>query len=190
MTSLGFACRCGSLAGTIFDVSPAEVNHVACHCRDCRSAYTFLGMPDPRRVEIVQTCQDKIRIDDGAVHLQVFRHTARGALRWYASCCDTPLFLTPLKARLVHVGVNADRLSDPAHAGKVTAELFIPLADGKTRNRGMLRAISRLISRIAARNLNGEWRKSPFFDEDGRPVRTPRILPPEERLGALADLRT
>ena len=167
------------------DVSPAAYTHVVCHCADCRSAYTHLGLADPEKVGILQTTQDRIHITQGGENLRVFRHTPRGALRWYATCCDTPLFYTPLKARLVHVGVNTDRLDDEAAIGKATVEGFIPGRDGKVRHKGAGRMVGRMLTRMTAKNLSGEWRDTPFFEDDGKPVRDPKILSREERAAAL-----
>ena len=183
--TLGFACTCGRLRGHVEDVSPAAYTHIVCHCGDCRSAYTHLGLADPEKVGILQTTQDRVKIDEGGENLRVFRHTERGALRWFATCCDTPLFYTPLKARLVHVGLNTDRLDDASAIGKVRAEGFIRAKDGKTRHKGAIGMVGRMVSRMAAKNLNGEWRDTPFFAEDGRPVVTPKVLSREERAAAL-----
>lgn len=182
---LGFACTCGKLRGEIRDVSPAAYTHIVCHCHDCRSAYTHLGLADPEKVGILQTTQDRIAITDGGENLRVFRHTPRGALRWFATCCNTPLFFTPLKARLVHVGVNTDRLDRPAAVGKVTAQGFVPRPGGGTTHKGMVPMVVRMVSRMAARNLSGDWRDTPFFDDTGAPAVSPRVLSREERAAAL-----
>ena len=185
--TLRFACRCGRLRGAVRDVDRAAYTHVVCHCADCRAAYTHLGMADPEKVGILQTTQDRIAVEAGGEHLRVFRHTARGALRWYAECCDTPLFYTPLKARLVHVGVNTDRLEE-AVPTPVEAEGFVPTAKG-TKHKGAGRMVARMVSRMAAKNLNGAWRGTPFFREDGTPAVDPRVLSREERAAALQGVR-
>lgn len=187
--SLGFACRCGQLRGEIVDAAPAAFTHAICHCGDCRSAYTHLGQADPGAVDILQTTQDRIHIAQGGEQLRVFRHTPRGALRWYAGCCDTSLFYTPLKPRLAHVSVNADRLDEPSAAGKVQAEGFIPAPDGRTRHKGALRMVARMASRILVANLSGAWRRTPFFGPDGEPARPPHVLTREQRAEALSALR-
>ncbi|MGB3409239.1 MAG: DUF6151 family protein [Jannaschia sp.] len=188
--TLGFACRCGKVRGEITDVSPAAVTNILCHCKDCRSAYTHLGLADPDKVGILQTTQDRIHFTEGGENLRVFRLSPKGALRWFATCCGTPLFYTPASARLVHVGVNADRLDDPKAAGKVMAEGFIPGPDGKPRHKGAGRMVMRIATRMAAKTLNGEWRASPFFGADGKtPKVPPQILTREERAAALMGLR-
>jgi len=47
-------------------------------------------MPDAG-VALYQTRPDCVHIDDGAEHLACLRLSPKGLLRWYASCCDTPL---------------------------------------------------------------------------------------------------
>ncbi|MFO6465408.1 DUF6151 family protein [Jannaschia sp. KMU-145] len=190
MPDLGFACRCGELRGVVADVAPADYTHIACHCADCRSAYTHLGLADPEKVEILQTAQDRIRITQGGENLRIMRLSPKGALRWYATCCDTPLFFTPTKARFVHVGVNADRLDDATEAGPVVAEAFIPAPDGKAGHKGMPKMVGKMLVRMAAKNLNGDWKDSPFFEADGTtPTVIPQVLTREERAAALMGVR-
>ncbi len=187
--SIPFACACGKLRGEITDAAPAALTHIECHCHDCRAAYVHLGHADPGSVGILQTTQDRIHIAEGGEHLRVFRHTPKGALRWYAACCNSPLFHTPLKARLVHVGLNTDRLDDPSKAGRVMAQAFLPTRDGKQRHKGITRMAVRMVSRITAKNLNGEWRGTPFFAADGALVVEPRVSTPAERAAALMGVR-
>lgn len=185
--TLGFACRCGALRGKLADVAPADYTHIVCHCADCRAAYTHLGLADPEKVGILQTSQDKVKITSGGENLRVFRHTPKGALRWYATCCDTPLFFTPLKARLVHVGVNADRIDGTL--APIEAEGYIPKPDGGSRHEGLPRMLGKMVTRMAAKNLSGDWRETPFFDDDGAPAVPPTILSREERAAALMGVR-
>ena len=185
---LDFACRCGALRGHLAEVAPGDMTRIECRCRDCRSAYVHLGQDDPGAVDILQTAQDRVRIDAGGENLKVFRHTPRGALRWYAGCCGTPLFYTPLKARLVHAGLNADTLSDPAEAPPVQARAFLPDGKGGTRHEGAARMVARMVPRMLAHNLSGAWRETPFF-ENGAPVRKPQVLTREQRAAALMGVR-
>ncbi|MEM9795560.1 MAG: DUF6151 family protein [Pseudomonadota bacterium] len=182
MPDLSFACRCGLLRGQLKGMDPKAYTHVVCHCADCRSAYTHLGLADPDKVSIIQTSQDAVKITQGGEHLRVFRLSPKGALRWYATCCDTPLFYTPLKARLVHVGINADRVE--GDLSRVEAEGYIHTPKG-TKNKGIPRMLGKMISRMAAKNLNGDWKDSPFFEPDGAPIRPPQVLTREERAAAL-----
>jgi hypothetical protein len=46
------------------------------------------------------------------VHLRLMRLSEKGLLRWYAGCCDTPLFNTMATPKVPFVGVLTDRLDD------------------------------------------------------------------------------
>ena len=185
--ALAFACRCGALRGEV-EATATTTTRVRCHCRDCRAAYTHLGQADPGMVDILQTAQQAIRLTRGTARLRVFRHSPRGALRWYAGCCGTPLVMTPVKARLVHAGLNVDALAAPDMAGEVVAEAFVPLPSGGTRHRGAVRMVVRMASRILAGTIDGSWRRTPFFGPDGAPIVPPRIATQKERAAALAAL--
>jgi len=187
--TLEFTCRCGELQGQIKDAGPAAFTHIVCHCNDCRAAYTHLGHDDPKSVGILQTTQDRVVFTKGGEHLRVFRHSPKGALRWFATCCDTPLFFTPLKGRLVHVGLNTDCLTDADAIGPHVAEAFIPKQNGKQGMKGMGTMLTRMVTRMAAKNISGEWRDTPFFDDNGAPSVSPKVLSREERAAALMGVR-
>lgn len=185
MEGTAFRCRCGQLRGDLGDLAQAEYTHVRCHCTDCRAAYTYLGQADPGSVGILQTTQDRVHISAGSEHLAVFRHSPRGALRWFAKCCGTPLFFTPLKRRLVITGLNTDALESPDDLGPVQVEAFLPSPHGRPRHRGAAGLVAAVIKRMLANNLSGAWRQTIFFDEAGAPIRAPHILSREERRRAL-----
>jgi hypothetical protein len=128
-------------------------------------------------------------MESGAGALRSFRLTARGALRWYAACCDAPLACTPLKPRLVHVGLDAERIAPGTDLGRVEVETFLPDGRGGIRHKGAGPMVARMAARMLAANLSGTWRETPFFDAGGAPVAPPRILSAEARAAALATLR-
>jgi hypothetical protein len=118
-TEVGFSCRCGGIAGRLTGVDPDKGTHVRCHCDDCRRANAHFGIPGTREagVGLWQTTPDKVKIDKGAVNLRLMRLSPRGLLRWYAGCCDTPLFNTMATPKVPFVGVLTDRLADTAPLG-------------------------------------------------------------------------
>jgi hypothetical protein len=135
-TEVGFSCRCGGIAGRLTHVDPDKGTHVRCHCADCRRANAHFGIPGTREdgVGLWQTTPDKVKIDEGAVNLRLMRLSPRGLLRWYAGCCDTPLFNTMATPKVPFVGVLTDRLADTAPLGPVIAEGFVEGPDGKSRH--------------------------------------------------------
>lgn len=182
MTSVAFSCRCGQIRGRLTGIDPDSGTHVRCHCDDCRRAIAFFDIPGSRQdgVCIWQTTPDKVKIDEGAVHMRLMRLTDKGVLRWYAGCCDTPLFNTMATPKLPFVGVLTDRLQDAAPLGPVVAEGFVEGEDGKSRHVHGGRVIGRFIRRTAAARLSGRWKDTPFFDiATGAPIREIETVPPK-----------
>jgi hypothetical protein len=174
MASVGFSCRCGKIHGRLTDIDPDRGTHVRCHCDDCRRANAHFGIPGSRAegVCIWQTTPDKVKIDEGAVHMRLMRLSSKGVLRWYAGCCDTPLFNTMATPKLPFVGVLTDRLDDTAPLGPIIAEGFVEGDDGTSRHVHGGRVIRRFISRTAGARLSGRWKDNPFFDiGTGGPIR-------------------
>ena len=187
MGTLGFKCRCGELAGELRPVEARDYTHVVCHCADCRSHYTHLGLADPEKVGIVQTSQDRVHVTKGGENLRVFRLGPKGALRWFATCCDTPLFYTPAKSpRMTHVGVMADAVTEEIKPVEVRG--YVPAGDGRTTHEGAARMGRAMLGRIVASNLSGRWKDSPFF-ADGAPAVPPVTLTREQRAAALMGVR-
>jgi hypothetical protein len=116
MASVGFSCRCNKIHGHLTDIDPDRGTHVRCHCDDCRRANAHFGIPGSRAegVTLWQTTPDKVKIDEGAVHMRLMRLTSKGVLRWYAGCCGTPLFNTMATPKLPFVGVLTDRVIPPS----------------------------------------------------------------------------
>ncbi len=183
-TGRAFACRCGALTGEIADLSPAVYTRVVCHCADCRAAHVHLGGPDPGPVDTIHTSQSNVRLRVGTKHIAAFRLTARGPIRWHASCCATPLMATAPAPRLVHVAIETSRLTHCEGLGRVRTEAFVPTRDGATGHRGALRMVAGIASRIAAGNMRGAWRASPFFDGIGDPIVAPVIVTTAARSSA------
>ena len=106
---LPFACACGTVKGTLRGVTPARGSHAQCHCIDCRAAEVYLDQPDPapRAIQLFQTTPDRFHFDQGFDKLSVFSFGETNLLRWYASCCGTPMFNTLRKPKLAF----ADRKS-------------------------------------------------------------------------------
>jgi hypothetical protein len=112
----------------------------------------------------------------------------KGLLRWYASCCRTPLGNTPRDPKVLYAGLvtacfdAAPQAVDAAfgprgrivlNSGSATAPVqATPLA----LVAGMLRIFAGLIGAWLRRD-----RASPFFDASGRPLREPEVISREQR---------
>ncbi len=176
MSDANWTCRCGAFAMRVQEV-PASGTPATCYCTDCR-AFAYLhgdaGALDPAGgVALYTTTPDRIDIVRGSAHLACERLTPRGPLRWFTTCCDTPVGNgAPLRG-VPFFSVQAARLADapskPAarlHRGSATGH--IPRPRGNTY--ALVMAVAK---RGIASRLSGRWTRTPFFGADGQPVARP-----------------
>jgi hypothetical protein len=196
-TDLPLRCRCGELRGVATDVAPDTGTHLVCTCTDCQAYAHFLeraGELDARGgTAIFQLTPAQVRITQGADRLACVRLSARGPLRWYASCCRTPVGNTAASARMPFVGLvlacidpAADARALGAALGPLRGTVFPGSAIGGLlpgeSGRPPLLMILRTVGLLARAALRGKSRPSPFFDPaSGRPVAAPRALAERER---------
>lgn len=185
---LEFSCDCGQLRGHL---DPVHGNRAQCFCADCRAAELFFGRPDPAPgpVDLFQTMPDWLTLTHGADRLALLRLGPRGLLRWYAGCCDTPMFNTLAKPTLPFVAVHLGRLADPARAGRVGTRSFVPQPGGSRRHEGGLRLLGGVFVPMLVARLSGRWRRTPFFDASGAPVAEARIPDRKTRAALYPDGR-
>lgn len=187
MSEVAFSCKCGTVRGHLDVPSPAAGNHITCHCPDCRASAIHLGQPDPGAeagIALWQTTPDHVHLSAGADRLAIQRLSPKGLMRWYASCCNTPLFNTLRNPRLAFVGLAVERLADPAPLGPQIGHAFMKGTNGKYRHEGFNRIGFRIVKMMLAANLSGRWRQTPFFDASGAPTAPAHVLSREERAAA------
>ena len=102
-------CRCGKVEGIAHGLSRASTNHVVCSCKGCQSYAHYLGRTDDMLdaeggSNIVQMDPAKFEITSGMEHVVCMRVTKGGPLRWYTSCCNTPLGNTFPRGGLPFIG--------------------------------------------------------------------------------------
>ena len=188
---LAFSCRCGTLKGVLHSVSPTTGSHVKCYCCDCQAAAHHLGavevLDEHGGTEIYQTIPAEIELTEGAEKLACMRLSPKGLMRWYASCCNSPLFNTLASAKLAFVGVHV-------RACEKNAEAFGPLVavvntggaidpPENLKDFGMRRAIWGFVRRNLGAKLRGRTENF-FFDANRNPIVTPYVLTLEERRAA------
>ncbi|WP_270728491.1 DUF6151 family protein [Shimia sp. Alg240-R146] len=192
-TDIAIACRCGEFGAVLKDASPKTGSHVQCYCKDCQAGAHALGAADtlmPRGgTDIFQTTQAGIEITKGAEHLAAYRLSPRGLIRWYAACCDTPVFNTLGSTKLSFVGLFVNTMQGDAVDKAVGKVIAVNSAEGAEpgpaiKNYGFNKAGFNVLARHFAAVLRGDAKKGPFFDSEGAPVVTPRVLSKEERKAA------
>ena len=191
-------CRCGRLRGVLKPTRPS--NRCICYCRDCRTFARHLGDPDKDLdkiggSEIIQVPPANLSFTQGQEHLACLRLTEKGMLRWYASCCRTPIGNTTTDWRMSFVGLvhsclrGADRSLDDSF-GPVTMWTHVggALGESNLRASGELGGIAGIAWFILKARLNGRYKKTPFFHADsGLPVASPHVLSQAELEAARRD---
>lgn len=194
-------CRCGTVKGTLTDTRKA--NRALCYCRDCQAFAHFLGKADEILDErggsdIIQVLPKKVTFSQGADKLACMRLTEKGLLRWYASCCRTPIGNTLATPKLAFVGLvhtclegGGPSLNDAF--GPVRVVVYTKRARGEPKppERGKGAMLAWFFGTVLPARFNGDYRTTPFFDvAKGTPVATPRVLSAEEHARLMSSLRS
>lgn len=129
-----------------------------------------------------QTNPDTIHIEAGKEQLAILRLSPKGPLRWYATCCKSPLFNTLAKPGLPFVTAMVARIDDPAALGPITAQSFVPQPSGPPKHKNGRRMVWGIFTRMIAARLSGRWKQTPFFDlASGEPIAPVHVIDKEER---------
>lgn len=157
-------CKCGTLKG---HVSPPDMaNRGVCYCKDCQAFANFLERPG-----------DAVLDELG------------GLLRWYASCCNTPIGNTPRDFKTPYVGLIHSCLAKRAPSlqesfGPVRMVLQTKSAKGQVKSTPMSNFVTllRIMKAVFGARISGAYKRNPFFiDGSGAPIRQPRELTKAER---------
>lgn len=193
MVDLAISCRCGQFGANVKNVSPKTGSHVQCYCKDCQAGAYALGAEEtllPRGgTDIYQTIPANLEITKGQEHLSCLRLSPKGLMRWYAGCCETPMFYTLGGAKLAFVGVLVPTLQGDAvdkAIGKVIAVVHTkdaPFGTEPLKDYGFNKAGFNVLARHFGALMRGQVRDNPLF-EDGAPVVAPRVLSKAERKAA------
>ena len=187
-------CACGRLRG---EVTPSSfANRAVCYCADCQTYAHALQraaqtLDAHGGTEVVATLAVDVRFIEGREALACLSLTERGLLRWYASCCGTPIANTPRDRKLAYVGLMHDAIDHPPSSG---SDRFGPVRLRLSRNTargepppagpGRIGALLGLMVAMLRARLRGTYARSPFFDAQGRPVAAPRVLDAAELAAA------
>ncbi len=196
--TLPIRCDCGNIRARA-DLRDHRAGRAVCYCHDCRMFAYFLERADAildrhGGTEVVQMSQGRLRFDAGRERLACMRLTPKGLLRWYASCCHTPIGNIPPNRHIPYLGV-VHACIDFEATGHTPETLLGPIdcrvhAHDPEVHRTYRNAhegippgtLIRVTARVLGWRLRGDHRDSPFFDPaSGAPIAAPRILSPDER---------
>lgn len=185
-------CMCGTLRGHVSH--PEKCTRLVCYCKDCQAFAHFLGTPGDTLdanggTDILAVHPQAVTFTDGRQTLACMSLSESGMLRWYASCCNTPIGNTGRDIKMAHVGLVSACLENGAGSidsafGPVRMRAMTGSAKGPVASSALASAatIVRIISAIIGRRISGSYKHTPFFNvEQGTPVVAPKVLTPEER---------
>lgn len=185
-------CRCGTLRGYVSH--PEKVSRGVCYCKDCQAFAHFLGKTDDildemGGTDVIATLPKYLSFTQGFKTLACMSLTDAGMLRWYASCCNTPIGNTPRDFKTSHVGLIHTCLEDPSRSlessfGPVRMRVNTKHAKGKPESMPIstVASILRFMGSLIRARLDGSYKSTPFFTPDrGTPVVPPKVLTSAER---------
>jgi hypothetical protein len=178
-------------------VRSTGATRIDCYCRDCQAYAHALDAAhatlDPLGgTNILPTLQQHVSWTAGAETLACLSLSERGLLRWYASCCSTPMANTTRNPAVSYVGLVHTCLGPTPAAldaafGPTRLAVNTAQAKGKVpKSRWRTLAFTLgVMGSVARARLDGSYRRSPFFDPSGQPVAAPRVLSAQERKRAM-----
>ena len=186
-------CRCGAVRGIARDVVPSKVNHCFCYCDDCQAFAQHLGRADDvldahGGTEITQMSPANVTFSAGADKIAAIRLTEKGLVRWYASCCNTPIGNTMAASGVPFIGVVHAFIAAPSAAlGPIRGRGFAKSAKGGAAavpKDGLpdLVMVARMLGKLLSWRLRGDHKRWALFDDvTGKPLVEPRVLNAAER---------
>ncbi len=181
-------CRCGAIQGTV------EPRHLycraVCYCTDCQVFARYLGSPgenlDSRGgTEIVAILPAAVRFTAGVDKLACMSLSEKGLLRWYASCCRTPIGNTPRGWKTSYVGLirtSLPTLDESFGPLKISFHAKSAHDHVEAAPLATFLAIMRIMRKIIGARLSGRYKENPFFNaSSGAPVSMPQVLTLAER---------
>ena len=185
--SHSWSCDCGAFR---LSVDTGGGTRAMCYCKDCQAFARTLGrtaMLDAHGgSDLYQVAPHQVLVEAGREHLRALRLTGKGPYRWYTGCCNTPIANTWSSTAIPFVTLMSLRFDAPETLGPVRVQGFRRDAIGYVEREGG--GLGRLFAEFGLRVLlsfaTGRWRRSPFFDAEGRPLAEARALTEDERARA------
>ena len=192
-TELPLRCRCGAVRGVARGALPSKVNHCFCYCDDCQAFAHFLDRADDvldahGGSEITQMSQADVSFTAGTDKIAALRLTPQGLIRWYTSCCRTPIGNTLGTSAMPFIGVIHAFIDAPSTAlGPIRGRGWGKGAKGGREavpKDGLpdVVMIARVLGKLLKWRLRGDHKRTAFFDATtGKPLVEPRVLDIAER---------
>jgi hypothetical protein len=180
-------CTCGKLKGKLNQTK--EIHRTICYCTDCQAFAHFLKrehdiLDEIGGTTILQTLPKHITFIEGTENLACIRLTDTGLLRWYTTCCNTPIGNTLSKNEIPFIGlipncVDLEQASLNKVFGPVRRTVSTQEAIGEPKPKAIGGGINkfRVVYMSYRSMMDGSYMQNPFFVlETGNPIVTPQVL--------------
>ena len=187
MSTISLKCDCGTVQGTAVNITPKSGNRVACCCSDCQAFADYLDrrpqtLDQHGGTEIYQTSQSQVKIHAGLDQVKSMKLSPKGLLRWYASCCYTPIGNT-MSSGLPFMGIihtftdiqDRDKTLGPVRAYCQTQHAIGTVTHPKAHKKFPLGITGRILRQLITWKVQGKNTPSAFYDAEGKPVSEPVI---------------
>jgi hypothetical protein len=139
--------------------------------------------------DVIQTLPARVIFTGGTEVLACVRLSNRGLMRWYTTCCKTPIGNTLPSFRfsfvgLIHNCLEYAGMSLDSSFGPVRMRINTKSAKGPAAPAafGATSGILRLLAMVARARIDGSYKRTAFFSVDsGAPIVTPAVLSLGER---------
>ncbi len=186
-TDIPLACSCGKVRGVVQKAAPARTNRMTCCCGDCQNYARTLGretemLDDIGGTDVFQASPASLSFTAGQEKVGCLRLTPKGALRWYATCCNSPIANTLSSQSIPFMAVHRPFVDSAALEAPlaevvgpiratINARLPPALAKERRSTKGALLAMLPRVAKLTATwILKGDHKRSLFFDAKGTPI--------------------
>ena len=187
-----FQCQCGALKGLVSE--PHRALRGMCYCKDCRAYSNHLGSThfthdSQGGAEFVATLAKHVTFHEGTQHLACMSLSKAGLLRWYASCCRTPIANTARNWKLPYVGLLGSCLrTGPEAFERSFPRLHMRVNTGSAKETppslvfGTVVSLMGFMPRVMLSGVDGTYKQTPFFASPaGEPTVQVVVLSEAER---------
>lgn len=191
MSDLQLQCECGKVTGRITSPSPQLGNRIVCYCKDCQAFPVHLAkaeqtLDEAGGTEIFQIPPQNLKIDSGAEHLACLQLRENGLIRWYTSCCNTPLGNTVgpglpfigVIHNIVKAGQDQDTLIGPVLGNVNRGGATRDIPNSKHRDNKELPIFLRMVRKLLWWKLSGKGTPNVLFP-GGKPCCKPEVVAPK-----------
>ncbi len=182
-------CECGALSGHI--EGEGSSNRVSCYCGDCQAFARYLGRANDildaqGGTEIVQLAQHRVVFSHGKQHLAAMQLSENGLLRWFTTCCNSPIGNTVNNSKFSFIGLFSASLERSRIDQDFGTAIAIVNADSaldepKPQQRGVATMVLRVFKIVVTSLVTGKYRDSEFFKRSGEPAVSQIVLTAAER---------